>query len=419
MGKGLLLFVLLFSVGVQAAVWKTTNSWSNAWENRYQEWVKSDDFTKDFFSNRKSRYYGLRTDCADIIYALRIIFSAENGLPFKIKNPSGHRWYEDKFLTNESKAFDKHKAGPERVRKFIQYLTATHGTEYLARQASYPVKIEAIGPGDMYMYKSDYNHAYIIKNRDIFGNLRMWFSTTPKMVRTLQELNGVPAHGFQKAPWGYKRFKWPRYIGKPTSAIPTSLQISNEIYEVAQKAGLEDSLEGIKGRMQKVREPLEVELNREIENICNRLSDRRTIIEVTKPFIKRIRNRCVTQNEYNSYSTPSRDYNIYTGIYILELIWNTAIEDEEDHLVKDKSLVQFLRTLTKKDAAGKVLVDDSPEEVANLNKFCTMNFKGHPFTLNIKDYYSKYERGEISSHPNATFLARWGQEKDTTKCKEY
>jgi hypothetical protein len=59
-----------------AAVWKAENKWDDVWEKRYQHWVKN-NWTEEFFMDEKKPiYYKYSHDCADAVYAMRLIFSA-------------------------------------------------------------------------------------------------------------------------------------------------------------------------------------------------------------------------------------------------------------------------------------------------------------------------------------------------------
>jgi len=80
-----LVILLLFSSYIRAAVWDTDQSliWNNEEEKRYSSWVK-DNWKADVFINPESSYFGIPTDCADAAYAMRIIYSFERKLEFKI-----------------------------------------------------------------------------------------------------------------------------------------------------------------------------------------------------------------------------------------------------------------------------------------------------------------------------------------------
>ena len=98
----LLLFTLAMSVSQIsfAKVWDTTATWDDFYKQSYSDWMKNEVKT-DMFTNKNSRYYGIKVDCADVTYALRAVFSYENGLPYKVKNPVYKKGHKYKYWTNE------------------------------------------------------------------------------------------------------------------------------------------------------------------------------------------------------------------------------------------------------------------------------------------------------------------------------
>lgn len=60
---------------VKGVIWKTTQSWSEDWERRYAHWIENEVDTEFFVR------YNIATDCADVAYSLRWIFSRIHGLP--------------------------------------------------------------------------------------------------------------------------------------------------------------------------------------------------------------------------------------------------------------------------------------------------------------------------------------------------
>ncbi|MCK6595573.1 MAG: hypothetical protein L6Q33_10260, partial [Bacteriovoracaceae bacterium] len=87
----MLLMVFVFPTKINAVIWEDTRSWTLADEENFSAWMQSPAVNETMFTDSKSRYYGVNTDCADTAYAFRAIFAFENGLPFAITNPSGSR----------------------------------------------------------------------------------------------------------------------------------------------------------------------------------------------------------------------------------------------------------------------------------------------------------------------------------------
>ena len=111
------LLLSLWGASAQAVVWKSTDTWSNAWETKYQEWV-SKSWKPNFFMNpNNQKYYRIPHDCADAIYLMRLVFSYENRLPFVIN----HAAKPGELLTNNMEQWDS-QPEHQRLRSFMLYI---------------------------------------------------------------------------------------------------------------------------------------------------------------------------------------------------------------------------------------------------------------------------------------------------------
>ena len=59
-----------------SAVWNSPNTWNLEYEAKYQKWVK-ETLKKDIFTDPKSLYCQIDTDCADMIYTISIFFCSD------------------------------------------------------------------------------------------------------------------------------------------------------------------------------------------------------------------------------------------------------------------------------------------------------------------------------------------------------
>lgn len=92
-------------------IWVATNSWSDEWEKRYANWLKS-EVTEDFYMR-----YNFPTDCADALIGFRWIFARTYSLPvantvsdtgslfgqFSMRKqwedlPTSNNWYDDRLF---------------------------------------------------------------------------------------------------------------------------------------------------------------------------------------------------------------------------------------------------------------------------------------------------------------------------------
>ena len=143
--NNLILFITLISIsniGI-AQVWETDSNWNQEYKEDFKLWVKTQVKT-DMFSNKDSPYYGIKADCADVTYALRAIYSFENKLPYKVKNPIYRKTHKFEYWSNDIEKFDHYRIGTPRLIAFVNFLGASLGTETLHAYDSYPVKLSSI-----------------------------------------------------------------------------------------------------------------------------------------------------------------------------------------------------------------------------------------------------------------------------------
>ena len=214
--KGLVfLFVFVGSSSAYAVVWKAENTWDNVWEKRYQHWVKN-NWTEEFFMNEKKPiYYKFAHDCADAVYAMRLVFAYEYKLPFVINNPSR----PGKTISNGKISWDKYPE-PVRVRKFMDYVADMTSTKSL-RHDTYPIALDAIKPGDLYVAPGV--HSYQIVNITETGIAEVMSSTTPKAPRFLDRIASFPFYvpeDNKRHSDGYRRFIQPQNIRKSIKRQP-------------------------------------------------------------------------------------------------------------------------------------------------------------------------------------------------------
>ncbi len=309
----LLLLVLAFitiPLSLKANVWESNHSWDDSWLEKYQEWIISDDFQKDFFT-RPGPWQGLFLDCADAMYALRIIFSYNNKLPFKIS--SG--------LSNNTTSFDSYPSGVKRVRAFIDHISRATSASSLATSDTYPVAIKDIKAGDVYVTSwgignHQVRHSHMIKEVNPFGYFKLLFATTPPQNRNLVEIEGMPLTSFTGAPWGFKRFKLPQhYSGERI------YDSSNEQYEALKEVGPAGIFDYIQKEIEQMIEGVGNRIGRQFRNICDMLNSRIEIVNEAQEYLKKIGNRCMNATEFDMYSTNIRDLRIKNAISMLVADW--------------------------------------------------------------------------------------------------
>jgi len=456
------ILILLFSTQCFCSVWEANNSWDLKWEKKYQSWVKN-DFKTDLFSNPNSKYYGIKTDCADAIYAARAIFSMQNSLPFQFKNTTGGK---PKFFTNNYKGFDKLNTKEERLIAFLNFFGDFFSTYSLAFNDTLPIKPNMLSAGDVFVaptHQNDnghsYRHSYIIKDISSRGYFHLVSSTTPSEVRNLKLIKGLPKALIKKTQgWGFKRFIWPEDYKNPI----TSINLAKSVLSFDKERGFsfdqssyifkKDFINIFIDKMFEGREyqkeELESFIDRKLYNVCQLLKSRKTEVDKSisrlnsKSKLYLDKNQCLKKEHYGSYSTPSRDKAIYDEIKSLYLQWDNSSQEQKAEL-SQRSYHTLVKALKYNDyhfnpGREKINVFDINEESFSLiqgdhyvESVCKLNIAGKSYF--ISDFINRYTHNiiqrnqegkkvkskNLSSNPNDSLLARWGLSTVRNTCPNY
>ena len=119
------------------SVWETTEQWNDSWEAEYANWV-TNDVDVDFFKR-----HNIVVDCADVVYALRWIFSRINGLPMAVTKEATRTLFTNSdFSRNWTKLRRSELWHEDQVfRKSLVYLLNLTSTRTL-EDDTYPIKKE-------------------------------------------------------------------------------------------------------------------------------------------------------------------------------------------------------------------------------------------------------------------------------------
>lgn len=403
MKKLLIILSLINATSSFASVWNSDNDWTIENETKYSEWVKT-NINNDIFSNKNSKYFGIKTDCADAAMALRTIYAFEFGLPISFKDNDGH------LISNNTNKYDYLETDLEKLKEMIKDIGENIGSEVLASENTYPIALSEIKPGDIYVTKwknksgTETRHVYFVKNILPTGDLLLFSSTQPRAVRPLLARKGMPLHIIDGSPYGFKRFKMGNNFQTP---------FIDQSQYIDLKKGEDFYFSKVKSTHQTVSDTLSNNINQRIENICVALDTRKDVIESTLEYKNQIQNRCFKKEEYNEYSTPSRDLNIAKDINRLIYRWQDIKESgNQDQLSPNTQLA--LEYLADKN--------NDPEALRALNSFCMIQFinlNHQEITMSIKSFYERYRYGLISSNPNEPNDTRWGFLKESTRCPIY
>ncbi|NUN06612.1 MAG: hypothetical protein HUU57_12725 [Bdellovibrio sp.] len=312
--------VLTSAVPSWGAVWNTTRSWTTADDVAFAQFIEN-DFHEDIFSNPSSAFYGLKTDCADAVYAARIIFSARHGLPVKFTDPTKSGAY----LTERMSRWDA-LPETERLLRFIDYI-ADLGSTYTLELDSYPVDIslEAFRPGVIFLsphlneaeqratgFRG--GHAEYVKSVTDTGFVEVISSTSPRLVRTLS-VSKNPYMAPLLARGGYRALKKPQDFGQRNSELPF---YSLKQFEIGGWAPLkiitrkqifqwhEEIRRTLRTRVPSFDERVEIVT----DSICSLLKTRAILVYQGWSLVSKNDRRCLTGDLQDEFSTDSRDRRI-------------------------------------------------------------------------------------------------------------
>ena len=309
------MFVGFAGSNSQASVWSTTSSWSESSEQEFGQWIAN--LRPDVFSNPKSRYYGIATDCADAAYALRTIFAAEHGLPVNFQGS----------FSNSSTRFDSEPTELARVKQFIKWINTSTGTASLAKD-TYPVAINSstIRPGVLFVHAATSNpsvsityrsgHVYYLQDVNTENGLITYISSTvPAAVRTLNLKYGI-TFAPQDTSSGYRAWKWSDSTQRPGQ--------SDEQYRIGGwKPGAygDQDLwvkwqEAVQSRLRS--RPLAANERSEVAtmNLRSVLQQRVSAVKTAWLYYKKHYGGkgCMNATDYENYSTSTRDVKIQEAL---------------------------------------------------------------------------------------------------------
>ncbi|HFC92483.1 MAG TPA: hypothetical protein ENJ51_06690 [Leucothrix mucor] len=413
--------ILLTSLNpANAAIWKAKNQWNEQWENTYRAWVKK-NWTEDFFMDKKKPiYYKYSHDCADAVYAMRLIFSYEHKLPFVIHNIHGKKKRgkrnkrSKRYISNSMRRWDRLPEA-KRVRNFLDYVADMTSTKTLGID-TYPIALNQIKPGDIYAAPGV--HSYQIVNVTISGVAEVMSSTTPKAPRFLDRIESFPFYVPEDTKHfrdGYRRFIQPQNIKKSQKKQPG---YSLEQYKIAAavKYNYVRFTDIIASALGKRPEKPDEKTLRLLIALCMYANDRSVYIYDALWHLQKIRKKgrkCMNRTEYDAYSTPSRDRR-------LKAFFNAV----DGHFKK----VSRYAPNTQPQRWARILFSKNrpkPAEAKELNNFCMVQMSlGEKYFMPLRELRHNLLAGKLVSNPNAPLEYRWGvydtkKNPYKTSCKSY
>lgn len=388
----------------QAAVWQETQNWTPEWEQKYSTWIQY-NFNEDIYI--AGNYKGIPTDCADAVYLARIIFSYENKLPFIIKDSTGGSGY----ISNQMSRWDGTADSLQRVRKFMLYVGDVTSTKTLPND-TYPVAIdrENVRPGTIWSrpritknniirrvvgagVKEDPGHAEIVKEVTLTGVINLIGSTVPKDIRKLNSTSSLVFMPIETST-GFRNWKQPAYYSIPESSIPGfSLEQFNDLGKKGMgRRKLDTWVSDVQGRLAIHQETKGDKIARQVSNICNLVNARVDITQKSELYRQKINGRCMNAEEYDAYSTPSRDKRIKTTV---------------------KQLIGV-------DGGSGMTAASKAKNLQPALSACPDIEIAPGYKIALYDFVIALLKNDVSSNPNDTYESRWGLgPAESNNCRKY
>ncbi len=380
----LALLVTLVAFNVQASVWQTRQQWNSDWEKQFDAWVAGPDWHKDYFV-QTGPLQGLKLDCADAVYSMRLLFSAKHGLPFVIKDPTGG----SRTISNEMSRFDS-QSSSQRLRSFLSYIYGVTSTRSLPSD-TYPVAVSrtAMGAGSLLLTDANSRHTYTVKYMSETGIPFLLSRSLPPATQMFENYEYPPAEyvfsgGLSpERSSGFRRFRQPAYIGRSAWEVPG---YSTEQYKIP----LGSWNETVQRKLATRSESIEERMTRIVEQACRTARERAVVVAMGDRYLSQMSNTCMNDTQFDDYSTPSRDKR-------LKMTFTQFTREAEMSRGKLPSGLQ-----------GKIDNVLLGERSANSSSpYCQVSI-GSGLNLTLGQVYERLLQGKFSSSPHDTLKMRWG-----------
>lgn len=401
----------LITTKALASVWPNENRWSVGREQEFQDWVLN-RWHKNFFAEKFDKdgspnlYYGILNDCADTVYTMRLIFAYENRLPFEINDPTGGRLH----ISNSMSRWDDIGNDVKRLRKFIDYIHDVVSTLSLPND-TFPVAIskDGIVPGSLLMTGKANHHSWTVKQMLSIGVPHLIFNSVvrSKSSPVLQERKTWPnpywvfeGMGSDMSRAGFRYWKPIEYLNVPGVQVPMA---SLEQYKIPLKSWVTT----IQKKLATEGESAEGGLGRVLEALCDGLTKRVSDVSEAVVYKKSMGIVCMGAEDFDNYSTPSRDHRIFDDFMTLRDLYITATKNGENLSESMKRKMDKIFpdiTLHPKTEAQRAL----PQPV-DADSVCSITYAIGK-TIDLAEVKRRMFIGKLSSNPNHSAGRRWGEQ---------
>ncbi len=405
-------FALCFTLSAPAAVWESSNTWSADWENKYSAWVQS-SWHKEFFAKpelangQKNPYYGLRVDCADTVYSMRIVFSYENSLPFTMQDPTA----SGKTISNQMNRWDG-KSADEKIRGFLKYVYGIASTRSLPND-TYPVAInrQSVRPGGLIMTTKLNHHSWTIKDILSIGVPHLVFNSVVGAASslTIQDRKSWPNPSWvfegDQTPAGNAGFRYWRpaeYLNTPVWKVPG---YSDEQYKIPLKQWVRTAQQ----RLATNTESDTQMMNRLLTTTCEAAGQRIASVKEGLDYIAK-NPRCMDYATYDNYSTPNRDNRLFDDYMALRNGYKDIVHANGGNQLSSQLKAQLDKIFPEINQSAKIETSRMAPSEIGANSVCVIEY-GKGQKMDLAELKRRLFAGLISNNPHDGFEYRWGLKK--------
>lgn len=394
----------------QAAVWTPINEWSQTWEDRYADWVR-ENWQVDFFSRKllphgqSNPYYGLRVDCADTVYSMRVIFAYENKLPFVIQDPSA----SGKTISQVMSRWDS-KSEQQRVFNFLNYLYDVVSTRSLPND-TYPVAIsrDFIRSGALILTTKTNHHSWTVKEILPIGVPHLVYNS---VVGAYSGFGLQQRQSWPHAEWvfegdfspagnaGFRAWRPQASLGRPVWETPG---YSEEQYKVP----LNKWEKTLQARLA-VRQETDVQqVTRLLNTACEAYRTRVPSINEALQYIAK-NPRCMDYATYDTYSTPNRDQRLFDDLTSVRRAYRDIYNDNGARHLTPELTAQLNKIFPNIGSSAKSETSKMAASEISTASVCVLEYRAGK-KMDLAEFKRRMFAGLISNNPHETAEYRWGE----------
>jgi len=409
----LLITTCLFSSMAKAEVWTAKNNWNDRWEQGFSEWV-ANNWTSDFFSRsalpngQSNPYYGFRADCADAVYAMRLVYAYENKLPFAFQDPTTSR---GKIISNKMSRWDKYANELQRLKKFLTYTFDMVSTASLPYD-TYPVAVnrEAIRSGAIIRTTNVNHHSWTIKEVQAIGIPHLVFNSMVGATSGFEMQERVswpnPIWIFEgdfspQSEAGFRYWRPISFIGRPAWEVPG---YSEEQFSIP----LDQWQQTIQKKLA-LREETEDQLLRRLaQTACESAKTRVTAVNDGIKYLRSMPpNTCMDAATYDTYSTPNRDQRLFDDLMALRRAIYSLARGGRLTALTDEMNTYMAKIFPFPQLSAKQELPFMPPAEIDSASWCIVEIEPG-VKIDLAEIKRRLFNGLMSNNPMDELAYRWG-----------